>query len=239
MISSCLRPLSLQCSTTIYIVLDRQSTITTMLFSLRNAAFGVLVVVAVLVSSATAMSDKATGISFADNLKSNGGLSLFGVGVRKKGPIKVYSVGMYGSPTVEESLSTFSKTADKKAALKALQKGAGSSNTSFVLKMNFKVGAEKMASAIADSVSPRHNTASEVSELKGLILTGVADKGACVKGTVLQFDLDNGVEVTIDGKPQGKVKSSGLAKAFCDVYLDDKCVSPPLRESILDNCCAP
>lgn len=191
------------------------------------------------------MSDKATGISFADKLKggSGGDLSLFGVGVRKKGPIKVYSVGMYGSSTVQESLSTYSKTADKKAALKALQTGVAdsSSSKSFVLKMNFKVGAEKMASAIADSVSPRcHNAAaSEVGELKELILTGVADKGACVKGTVLQFDVDDGVEVIIDGKTQGEVKSSGLAKAFCDVYLDDKCVAPPLRESILDHCCAP
>lgn len=189
-----------------------------------------------LVGAAAAMSDKATGISFADKMKD---LSLFGVGVRKKGPIKVYSVGMYGSGSVEESLSTLSKSADKKKALAALRKGASESPTSFVLKMNFKVGAEKMASAIADSVSPRHNSASDVGELKDLIFSGVADKGACVKGTVLQFDCDDGVEVTVDGKTQGKVKSSGLAKAFCDVYLDDKCVSPPLRESILDNCCAP
>jgi Chalcone isomerase-like len=201
-----------------------------MMFSFRNLAL------LMLVGAAAAMSDKATGISFADKMKD---LSLFGVGVRKKGPIKVYSVGMYGSGSVEESLSTLSKSADKKKALAALRKGASESPTSFVLKMNFKVGAEKMASAIADSVSPRHNSASDVGELKDLIFSGVADKGACVKGTVLQFDCDDGVEVTVDGKTQGKVKSSGLAKAFCDVYLDDKCVSPPLRESILDNCCAP
>ena len=183
-----------------------------------------------------AATDKATSISFADGLK---GLSLFGVGVRKKGPIKVYSVGMYGSEDVKDSLSTISKSKEKKLALSTLQKGASSSPTSFVLKMNFKVGAEKMAAAIADSVSPRHSSASEVSELKDLIFAGVSGKGACVKGTVLQFDCDDGVEVTVDGKGQGKVKSAGLAKAFCDVYLDDKCVSPPLREHILESCCAP
>lgn len=99
--------------------------------------------------AATAMSDKATGIPFASALKE---LSLFGVGVRKKGPIKVYSVGMYCSDTARESLSTISKTADKgKQALSALLNGAKESDTSFVLKMNFKVGAEKMASAIAES----------------------------------------------------------------------------------------
>ena len=80
--------------------------------------------------------------------------------------------------------------------------------------------------------------ASEVSELKDLIFEGVSDKGAAVKGTVIEFDCSDGVEVTVDGKGRGKVESSGLAKAMCDVYLDDKSVSPKLRESILDNCCA-
>jgi hypothetical protein len=201
----------------------------------RNLVSLIIVWSSVLIGT-IAMNDKATGISFADKMKE---LSLFGVGVRKKGPIKVYSVGMYGSTTLEDSLSSVSRSEDKKKALAILQKGAGESPTSFVLKMNFKVGAEKMAAAIADSVNPRHSSASEVGELKDLIFSGVAAKGACVKGTVLQFDCSDGVEVTVDGKGQGKVNSPGLAKAFCDVYLDDKCVSPPLRESILENCCAP
>lgn len=108
-------------------------------------------------------------------------------------------------------------------------------------KMNFKVGAEKMASAIAESVAPRHSVSSDVDDLKGLIFSGVSEKGAAVKGTVLQFDCspENGVGVSVDGKEQGSVASSGLAKAFCRVYLDDDCVSKPLRESILENCCAP
>lgn len=189
--------------------------------------------------NAEAMSDKATGISFADRAKS---LSLFGVGVRKKGPIKVYSVGMYCSDMVKESLSTISKAAEKgKEAVATLRKGAQESDTSFVIKMNFKVGAEKMASAIADSVAPRHSVKSEVESLKDIIAAGVATKGAAVKGTIIQFDCSpsSGVDVSVDGKEQGSVSSSGLAKAFCDVYLDDKCVSPALRQSILDNCCAP
>mmetsp|Transcript_15725 Transcript_15725/g.27353 ORF Transcript_15725/g.27353 Transcript_15725/m.27353 type:complete len:205 (+) Transcript_15725:200-814(+) len=201
-----------------------------------SRTFGVLLVSSLMLVSTLAMTDSATGISFASKLKD---LSLFGVGVRKKGPIKVYSVGMYGSKDVDESLSSISKSEDKKKALAVLRKVASESPTSFVLKMNFKVGAEKMASAIADSVNPRHSSASDVGELKDLITAGVAEKGACVKGTVLQFDCNDGVEVTVDGKTQGKVKSTGLARAFCDVYLDDKCVSPPLRDSILDTCCAP
>lgn len=98
-----------------------------------------------------------------------------------------------------------------------------------------------MASAIAESVSPRHSDASEVDELKGLILSGVSDKGAAVKGTIIQFDCspETGVVVSVDGKEQGNVESTGLAKAFCRMYLDEKGVSQQLKESILDNCCAP
>jgi hypothetical protein len=188
----------------------------------------------------SAMTDKATGIPFAASLREN--LNLFGVGVRKKGPIKVYSVGMYCSETVRESLSTISRAADKgKDAIAALRSGAHENDTSFVLKMNFKLRAEKMASAIAESVAPRHSVSSEVDALKDLIFSGVAEKGAAIKGTLIQFDCspESGVDVSVDGKEQGNVPSPGLAKAFCDVYLDDKCVSPALMDSILENCCAP
>ena len=182
------------------------------------------------------MTDKATGIRFADRLK--GGMGIFGVGVRKKGPIKVYSVGLYCSDDLKEELGKLSKSKEQSAALKALQSGA-KSGSSFVLEMSFKVGAEKMAKAIADSVGARHK-GQEVGQLQTLIADGVmATKGAATKGTMLQFDCGpSGVSVSLDGKEQGSVSSSALASAFCDVYLDDKCVSPALRSSVLDNCCA-
>ena len=210
-----------------------------MMILYKLASFGLLLMVTVTSHVALAMEDKATGISFASSLKE---LSLFGVGVRKKGPIKVYSVGMYCSEAVRGSLSGLSRTADKgHQALSTLLAGAQESDTSFVLKMNFKVGAEKMAAAIAESVAPRHSSAAEVNTLKNLIFAGVSEKGAAVKGTVLQFDCspENGLDVSVDGKEQGNVASPGLAKAFCKVYLDDKCVSPALKESILEACCGP
>ena len=187
------------------------------------------------------LTDKATGISFVPKVN---GLDIAGVGVRKKGPIKVYSVGMYTTAAVKESLSSFSKTVDKVKALANLRKGAGSDDkpVSFLLEMNFKAGAEKMASAIADSVAPRHKGSdADVDALKQLIFDGVnsnTSSGAAVKGTKFQFDCSNaGVGVSVNGKGQGCVESSPLSSAFCDVYLDDKAVSPALRQSILDNCC--
>ena len=52
-----------------------------------NRLFLVALLGALLLASSNAMTDKATGISFAPKLNE---LNLFGVGVRKKGPIKVY-----------------------------------------------------------------------------------------------------------------------------------------------------
>eukprot|EP00814_Leptocylindrus_danicus_P014570 CAMPEP_0116014734 /NCGR_PEP_ID=MMETSP0321-20121206/6431_1 /TAXON_ID=163516 /ORGANISM="Leptocylindrus danicus var. danicus, Strain B650" /LENGTH=182 /DNA_ID=CAMNT_0003484397 /DNA_START=122 /DNA_END=670 /DNA_ORIENTATION=+ len=182
------------------------------------------------------MTDKATGISFPSKLM---GMPICGVGCRKKGPIKVYSVGMYASG-LQDRLSALS--ASGAAALAALRKGAGVEDpTTFLLEMNFKVGAEKMASAIAEGVAPRHKgAASDVDELKDLIFNGVAKKGAATKGTTFQFDCTtSGVDVSVDGKKQGNVASAGLSSAFCDIYLDDKTVSPPLRKSCIEKFCMP
>jgi Chalcone isomerase-like len=150
---------------------------------------------------------------------------------------------MYCSDAIKEALAGLSRSAEHgKEALAAVASATTVENTTttFLLEMNFKVGAEKMAAAIADAVAPRHSGASaEVEHLRELILQGVAAKGAAVKGTTLQFDCSqSGVAVAVDGKEQGGVSSDTLAMAFCNVYLDEQSVSPTLRSSILDNCCA-
>ena len=162
--------------------------------------------------------------------------------MRKKGPISVYSVGMYCTSALKEKLATISRAADKgKQALEALREGAKEDPcTAFLLQMSFKVGAEKISAAIADSVSSRHSNAAEVNSLKTLIFDGVSAKGAATKGTTFLFDCSaEGIEVAVDGNVQGKVESPALSKAFCDVYLDENCVSPKLLTSCLENCCAP
>ncbi|KAL3780734.1 hypothetical protein HJC23_001016 [Cyclotella cryptica] len=184
-----------------------------------NAAVGALV-------------DPATKISFDDSI---GGLSLFGVGVRKKGPIKVYSVGMYSDPDAKSKIAPIPKV-DKSHAISTLRSSLKSaSGTIFLLKMNFKVGPHKLASAIAESVEPRTSDKTAVDILKKLILDGISSKGGAVPGTILQFDcFDGGVKVSVDGREIGT--APGLCQAFCDVYLDDKTVSPALRESCIENC---
>lgn len=59
-----------------------------MVFSTKSVSLLLVCLLLVLASTVSegAMTDKATGINFAPKLN---GLDLFGVGVRKKGPIKV------------------------------------------------------------------------------------------------------------------------------------------------------
>ena len=219
--------------------------------------------------AAATLIDPATKISFDDTLSTTypttttttnnnkkGGekvvLSLLGVGVRKKGPIKVYSVGVYGTPENKDKLQSLLSNSNnnKDEVLSSLcnndnNTGVPTVLLSFVLKMNFKVAAEKMATAIADSVLPRTKDKEAVEILKKLILDGVSNKGAATPGTVLQFDCgmdkDNSkgggggvVKVIVDGKEVGMV--SGLSTPFANVFLDREGVSPALRDSIIENC---
>jgi hypothetical protein len=181
-----------------------------------------------------ALIDSATKVEFDGNL--NNGLILLGVGVRKKGPIKVYSVGVYSSDNVKGSISSFSKS-DKSGALAALRRSMESSTTTFVLKMTFKVTAEKLAAAIAEGVDPRASDKTAVEALKKLILDGVAKKGAATPGTVLRFDCSYkaGVKVSVDGTDVGV--APGLSEAFAGVFLDENGVSPALQDSIVEHCC--
>lgn len=198
------------------------------------------------VVSAGTMVDSATGISFPSQ---KNGLEIFGVGVRKKGPIKVYSVACYGNKTVKESLSSISRSkVNEKDAYMTFQNSivqqSTGSTTSFVLQMAMKVGAAKMASAIADSVSPRHKSGNpqDVDQLKDLIFQGVSNNGdgSATKGTTFQFDChsNTGMDVMVNNKHIGTVSSPTLSNAFCNVFCDNECVSPALRKSCIEHCCS-
>merc|ERR1712194_280183 len=144
-----------------------------------------------------------------------------------------YSVGMYSDAEAKSRVASISKS-DKSGALSTLRNSLKSSKqTTFLLKMNLKVEAKKMASSIADGVNPRASDKAAVEKLKKLILDGVASKGAATPGTILQFDCSvEGVKVSVDGSEIGT--APGLTQAFCDVYLDDKSVSPAFRDSCVD-----
>ena len=144
-------------------------------------------------------------------------------------------MGMYSNASSDNAISSKSNRAD---VLSALRASINQSHTTFLLKMNFKVGAEKMAAAIAESVLPRAlSEKKEVDTLRQYILAGVSTKGAASPGTALRFDCnEEGVKVWVDGCIIGT--APGLQQAFCDVYLDDNCVSPALQNSCIDTYCS-
>ena len=181
-------------------------------------------------SSLKPMKEYHTSLEFAPKLDK---LYLVGAGVRKKSIIKVYSIAMYSSPTVlmnamtSKALGTAARTLDSLTPM-----------TTFILKMVYSVGAEKIASAIAESVRPRYNgPPSDINALESLIIAGVNGIGGqAVQGTVFRFDCStDGVGVTVGGSLQGMANFKGLGSAFVDVFMDENAVSPTLIDSCLNS----
>ena len=171
----------------------------------------------------------ATSVTFAPILDE--GLYLVGAGVRKKSIIKVYAVAMYGSASLLNNIS--SSTLGKAAR----SFGSLSPVTSFVLEMVYSVSAEKIASAIGESVRPRYDgESSDIDKLESLIIEGVNKVGGhAVKGTTFRFDCTlEGVKVSVGGAHQGTASFNGLGSSLVDVFMDDNAVSPTLVDSCID-----
>jgi len=170
--------------------------------------------------------EHSTGISFEPKLN---GLYLVGAGVRKKSIVKVYSVAMYSSPTLLPSAS--SSTSLKAAAQKMDDLNAA---VTFLLEMVYSITAEKIASAIAESIRPRyHGPQTDIAELETLIVKGVNEFGGqASKGTSFQFECTcEGVSVSVNGSPQGSANFGGLGTALVGVFTDENAVSPSLVDS--------
>ena len=178
---------------------------------------------------AKSLQDYSTGVTFEAKLDD---LYLAGVGVRKKSIVKVYAVAMYASAPVLRSAISQSTLNIAARAFNELTRV-----TSFVLQMTYSVGAEKIASAIGESVQPRYNGSSDhIKVLENLIIDGVNEIGGqATKGTTFRFDCAlDGVEVSVNGVSQGGASFDGLGAAFVDVFTDENAVSQTLVESCLD-----
>jgi len=103
-------------------------------------------------SKLSPIQEYAASISFDPNLEE--GLYLVGAGVRKESIIKVYAVAMYSSPEVLVAASSMSLGKSARTFTPS------STMTSFISKMVYSVTAEKIASAIGESVRPRYNDVS-------------------------------------------------------------------------------
>merc|ERR1711862_24840 len=188
------------------------------------------------------ITERATGVLFEPKLAE--GLYLGGAGVRKKAIVNVYAVAMYTGGAIG-ALSSIpkSKKKDAQTALYEAAKtfGPTSPTTTLVLEMVFKADGKAIGEALADGIKPRFNgSTSSVTDFLELIVEGLKEKGGrATKGTVFRFDCDReGIEVSVDGRVQGKVAEDGLGSAFVGVFLDDKAVSQQLIDSCLETWCS-
>ncbi|KAJ1458012.1 hypothetical protein M885DRAFT_514578 [Pelagophyceae sp. CCMP2097] len=147
-----------------------------------------------LLAAAGALKERSTGFDFPQ--KSGLG-SLRSLGVRKKGPIKVYAVGLY-----ENNFS----------------------GKAFVLRMAMGVSAAKMTGALVDAVRPRlSGDAKALDDFAALLTKGLPQ--GCKRDMCLTFGTSGGkLSVNVDGKNVGSVSSKPLALAFEGVYCDKNAV---------------
>ena len=146
-----------------------------------------------LLLGAEAISEPKTGQSFPDK-------GLNRLGVRYKGPIKVYAVGEYA-------------------------------DGSYMLKMSYGVGAQKMTSALADALKPRCNDAKAISAFEDCLVKGLPN--GAPKGTKMVFSTGGGgLKVAVNGKSVGVIGSKKLATAFKNIYCDGNavCKMAPIGE---------
>jgi len=142
-----------------------------------------------------AVLEKSTGFDFPATSRVG---KLRSLGVRKKGPIKVYGVGMY---------ENFAK-----------DKG-------FILKMAMGVGAGKMTNALVDAVKPRlpAKDVAALDDFKALLLKGLPN--GCSRNMCLLFATGSGkLSLFVDDAFVGAVASKPLATAFVGVYCDANAV---------------
>ena len=153
-----------------------------------------------------------------------GNLDLAGLGIRKKGPIKVYSVAMY---------------ADRAACMKECVDHdkfdwfcTSPSPKEVVIKMCRDVGTEKMTKALGDSIGSRMGgkDPAALNQLKIAIQKGFEKIGGAKAGAKLTFKSQNSkLSLSINGKQQTECSSAALVKAFYGTYTDDNAVSPTLK----------
>jgi len=179
------------------------------------------------------ITEKATGARFKESL---GSLTCIGCGARSKGPIKVYSVGIYTNRANVKSKLAKMKGKDVSAlkSAKVFQDAVCDGPAKLVLKMARSVGGDFFASALNKSISPRMNGKDQdkLKEFKDLFNKALGDK-KLTKADELQYDISSGAITSyVNGKKIGTVKSSILGRAFLSCYMDSNTVSGATKDSV-------
>jgi hypothetical protein len=170
--------------------------------------------------AAPAFGAEVAGVKIEERTRvANAELSLKGAGLRKRAFFQVYAIGLY--------------VADRKADAIA-QPGA----KRIAIHMLRDVGAEQFTGALADGIRDNHSDAEaralepRVAQL-GAILAEVKE---AKKGMAITLDWlpGSGTQVTIDGKPSGKlIEGEDFYRGLLRIWLGGKPVQDDLKKALL------
>jgi hypothetical protein len=153
-----------------------------------------------------AIREPATGMDFPLHRHRHNREQLHKLGVRTKGPIRVYAVALYGQGTFVLQM--------------ARSVGAEKMTSALADALHPRCKASKQC------------TATDIQAFEELLLKGLPN--GAQKKTKLTFETSGGkLSVSVNDRKIGKIKSKGLAQAFASIYTDSKAVCK-LQPIVLD-----
>lgn len=180
-----------------------------------------LVALAALVAAPAAHAAEVAGVKVDDKIQlGDKELVLNGAGLRTKFVFKVYVGALYVGQKVTTPTAVYDSAAPRR----------------LVLRMLREMGADSLYSALEEGL--RNNlTSAEATELKpqteqlGAIMKSI---GTVKEGDSIAIDFTGaGIEVGLNGKPQGKVDGAAFAKVLLKVWLGDSPADAGLKKALL------
>lgn len=188
-----------------------------------SAARGIrgAVLVAAILAAASLQAAEVAGVKVDDKIQAGGQeLVLNGAGLRSKFFVKVYVGALYVGQKTTTPAAIYESPAPRRMLMRMLR----------------EMGADSLYSALEEGL--RNNlTAAELAELKaqteqlGAIMKAI---GTVKEGDSIAIDfLSGGIEVGLNGKPQGKVDGGAFGKALLKVWLGDSPADASLKKALL------
>jgi long-chain acyl-CoA synthetase len=186
--------------------------------SIRHAAL-----VAALLTVPGLHAAEVAGVKVDDSIKvGSSELVLNGAGLRSKLFIKVYVGALYVGQRTGTPNAIYDSPQPRR----------------MVMRMLRDLDADTLSSALDDGLTSNHSPA-ELAQLKAQadqlagIMKGI---GKAREGDTLAIDFSaDGIAVSLNGEPRGKIAGAGFAKALLKVWLGDKPVDASLKKALLGN----
>ncbi|MDD2743577.1 MAG: chalcone isomerase family protein [Rhodocyclaceae bacterium] len=179
------------------------------------------VLVAALIATPALQAAEVAGVKVDDKLRiGSNELVLNGAGVRSKLFIKVYVGALY----VGQKATTAPAILDSTQARR------------MVMRMLRDVDADSLSAALEDGLKSNH-TPAELVEMKvqsdqlAAIMKAI---GKAREGDSIAIDFSaEGIAVSLNGEPRGKVAGAGFAKSLLKVWLGNQPVDNALKKALL------